>query len=465
MRRRSLVVLAAFFMLTAGCLGLADGNDDLDELDHEGDGPAAVIDVQETDDAMTYRFDATRSIGDALSYHWDLGDGAENTGDAVIEYTYSDEDRIFPVTLTVTQDDGAMDRAVTVVEIGDPSTEPPEIGLDPAVHWIGMHNELPVDLVGDTEDVMVASALLGDELPDWYPLEDEHDEQAHNHSEGEEHDHSFDGPTGDWEDSTLLSQGDAHEITFEQEGIYVYQSEPHPSMTGIIIVANTGNAWDEHAAVTTHDTRFFAPQVLEVQPGTTVTWTNAADTSHDVSLQQYLPVDSFHMPLGPAVAVDFDGPGVHTVAAISQDETGNPAIDHGPILVTEQEPQRGADIVGSGTFDTPDEDPDEYTLQLDHDGEVQITWTWETTLEESLHEDPLEGVRFDGFAGDPGDGETLFSTSDTDFGTQLSLDPGTYTFVVTNEDAFLAEYSFHVHAHVDATPPWIEDDGHDDHEH
>lgn len=470
MRRRSLVALVALTLLSAGCLGALDGDDDLSELADDEEAPIAFFNVVETEDPMTFRFDATPSIGDGLSYAWDLGDGATSSGDPIIEYTYTDEDRLLPVTLTVTDGEGSIDRTVEPVEIGNASQEAPSIQIEPLVHWLGVANAIPLDLVGDIDDVIVGSANLGEELPDWYAPDGEHDDhgnETEGHDDGHDHEHGgVAGPTGSWEDSAVLGTNDRHETTFDERGVYVYASDPHPSMTGIIVVANTGNAFDDEAAVTMYEDRFFTPQILEVQPGTTVTWENKADVMHDVTLQQYLPLDAFHTPMGPAVSAAVDEPGVHLVYAIAKDDNGNFAIDHVPILVTEKEPQRGLDVFGSGSFDGPEEDPDEYAFTLQHEGGASVTWGWESSLDEDLfQQDPLEGVRLDIFQGNASEGEPVYSTTSPDEGFTLEeLEPDSYTMVVTNEDALMVEYRFHAHVHVDATPPWIDDD-HDDHEH
>ena len=74
---------------------------------------------------LLVEFDGSKSSGDnpIISYSWNFGDGTTGTGDTV-KHTF--EAGTYTITLTVTDDQGAIDMATDIITVDpDPSTPPP----------------------------------------------------------------------------------------------------------------------------------------------------------------------------------------------------------------------------------------------------------------------------------------------------------------------------------------------------
>ncbi|WP_298180771.1 PQQ-dependent sugar dehydrogenase [Saccharomonospora sp.] len=83
--------------------------------------PVAKVSLETDPETRTVTFDGSDSFdfdGDRLTYHWDFGDGASDTGKRV-QRTYAEAEERFTATLTVTDSDGASGTAEATVVPGN----------------------------------------------------------------------------------------------------------------------------------------------------------------------------------------------------------------------------------------------------------------------------------------------------------------------------------------------------------
>ena len=96
---------------------------------------------------------STDSDGTIVTYQWDLGDGNTKTG-SQINHAYANEGS-YPITLTVTDNDGATDQTSSSVVVTQPTVDP----------WI---NEIHYDNAGsDTNEFVEIAAPAGTDLSGW----------------------------------------------------------------------------------------------------------------------------------------------------------------------------------------------------------------------------------------------------------------------------------------------------------
>ncbi len=101
--------------------------------------PVAVLPSDFASKALTYSFDGRYSYdpdgGSITSYHWDFGDGSSDDG-FYTTHTYSAPDKIYDLTLTVTDDEGAKGSKICKIKIDH--TVPPVTEI---VHGIGADSQ------------------------------------------------------------------------------------------------------------------------------------------------------------------------------------------------------------------------------------------------------------------------------------------------------------------------------------
>lgn len=112
----------------------ADIDDDTHEFIVGNTRPIAVIETDVTEGVvpLTVHFDATNSIdpdGNQLSYYWDFGDGIFSD-QAVVDHEFG-EVNVYPVTLTVTDDDSTpmnlFDKETVAINVTEPLPNQPPV--------------------------------------------------------------------------------------------------------------------------------------------------------------------------------------------------------------------------------------------------------------------------------------------------------------------------------------------------
>ncbi len=100
--------------------------------------PIAVLPKEYTDDSLTYTFDGRYSYdpdeGTITDYHWDFGDGS-TANEPSTTHTFPEPDKIYEVTLTVTDNEGATGSTTCQVKID--RNVPPVTEIN---HGIGSYN-------------------------------------------------------------------------------------------------------------------------------------------------------------------------------------------------------------------------------------------------------------------------------------------------------------------------------------
>jgi plastocyanin len=85
-------------------------------------------------------------------------------------------------------------------------------------------------------------------------------------------------------DSGRLEPGDSFEFTFDEPGSFPYHCDIHPNMTASVEVAEDEEEEAAAGEPAVEIVNFaFAPETLEVEAGTTVTWTNNDAAPHTVT--------------------------------------------------------------------------------------------------------------------------------------------------------------------------------------
>lgn len=91
--------------------------------------------------------------------------------------------------------------------------------------------------------------------------------------------------------SEFLDPGDAYALRFERAGSFDYYCQPHPYMTGRVVVSENTTATTANGSMLGFA---FTPPEIRVAPGGLVTWTNRDETTHTVTFvreDEALPSD------------------------------------------------------------------------------------------------------------------------------------------------------------------------------
>jgi len=128
--------------------------------------PSADFTVSPTEPEVgqTVTFDASASTDDGsiASYNWDFADGETASGESVT-HTYDDADA-YPVTLTVVDDDGAMDMNVQTVSVSEPTEPDPgqstAVSLSPSDDLVAVNGTTTYDVVVENADGGVGAYSL-----------------------------------------------------------------------------------------------------------------------------------------------------------------------------------------------------------------------------------------------------------------------------------------------------------------
>ncbi|MFD1686728.1 PKD domain-containing protein [Halobellus litoreus] len=128
--------------------------------------PSADFTVSPTEPEVgqTVTFDASASTDDGsiTSYNWDFADGETASGESVT-HTYDDADA-YPVTLTVVDDDGAMDMNVQTVSVSEPTEPEPDqstaVSLSPSDDLVAVNGTTTYDVVVENADGGVGAYSL-----------------------------------------------------------------------------------------------------------------------------------------------------------------------------------------------------------------------------------------------------------------------------------------------------------------
>jgi plastocyanin len=83
--------------------------------------------------------------------------------------------------------------------------------------------------------------------------------------------------------SPMLAEDEAWSFIFEEEGTYEIRCRPHPRMKQTVRVG-PGNGSGEAASLEIRSNAF-RPGTIEIERGTTVTWTNRDRGMHDVDVR------------------------------------------------------------------------------------------------------------------------------------------------------------------------------------
>ena len=123
-----------------------------------------TVSPSEPEVGQTVTFDASASTDDGsiASYNWDFADGETASGESVT-HTYDDADA-YPVTLTVVDDDGAMDMNVQTVSVSEPTEPEPgqstAVSLSPSDDLVAVNGTTTYDVVVENADGGVGAYSL-----------------------------------------------------------------------------------------------------------------------------------------------------------------------------------------------------------------------------------------------------------------------------------------------------------------
>lgn len=214
----------------------------------------------------TYLFDASNSTGDIVEYQWNFGEGTlVNTTKRKAEMEYTITDARPTVSLVVVAADGSRAFNMTSVTLGSGQNVAPEVRLDTNPRWVAPGAEVVLDASGSEDPD-------GDGFTsEWYfgPVVDPRPAEA-----------TFD--TGG------LEEGDSFDQTFDTVGTYFFQCEPHPWMTGRVVVSDNATT-STNATLEIENFAFNGGEDFLVRPGTTMTIHNLDPVVHTATAYAAAP--------------------------------------------------------------------------------------------------------------------------------------------------------------------------------
>ena len=130
--------------------------------------PEAIIPCQIVDNTLTYsfngRYSKDRDGGTIVSYSWDFDDGSTAEG-SMVTHTFSEPDKVYDVTLTVTDNDGASESAVCSVKIDQ--SVPPVTTIN---HGIGGKDD---SWYGSTQRITIEATDWSEVIDTFYRIDEE----------------------------------------------------------------------------------------------------------------------------------------------------------------------------------------------------------------------------------------------------------------------------------------------------
>jgi len=252
----------------------------------------------------------TDSDGTVFSYAWDFGDG--NASDLVApQHTFARPGE-YTVTLTVTDNLGAISKDEINVSVAEPltptPTESPSTQTTPNnVHIVRM----VTDGANNYFDPPLLTIQPGDTVR-WVDEGGVHSTTSYS----PDNQRSLGLPEGaqGWDSGLLTETGASFEITFTEKGTYAYFCLPHEAlgMVGVVVVGDgqpslsqdflnslpsdaareafakqlglgTGGVVHTVNMLNDDGNYHFEPAVLKVEPGDTITWVNVSGFPHTVT--------------------------------------------------------------------------------------------------------------------------------------------------------------------------------------
>lgn len=208
-RTAALTAALALTSVLAGCLG---GQEEVDLNNVDGLSLSVTPESGSVDTAFT--FDASGTPGaHALTFTWDFGDGATETGETVT-HTFAYDNNRYRVQVTATAGNQTLTDTIDVL-VGSGENARPAVVVHPSATWVGHGDMLNVHASAEDPD--------GDPLTiSWLLSKNMAEGGGHAHAPGEEH-----GPGG--EDSGASGfgipeptgqTGETAEFTFTESGTY-----------------------------------------------------------------------------------------------------------------------------------------------------------------------------------------------------------------------------------------------------
>lgn len=205
----------------------------------------------------TFLFDASNSTGDIVEYQWNFGERTlVNTTKQKAEMEYTITDARPTVSLVVVAADNSRAFNMTTVVLGTGENQPPVIQASQSPRWVTPGTEVVVDASGSNDpdsDGFTSEWFFG-------PRVDPRPPEATMDTGG-------------------LAEGDQFGQLFDTPGTYFLQCEPHPWMTGRIVVSENATASD-NASLEIENFAFNGGEDLMIEPGTNLTIVNRDPVTH-----------------------------------------------------------------------------------------------------------------------------------------------------------------------------------------
>jgi PKD repeat protein len=118
----------------------------------KGPATADFVATAANADKSSYKFDASNSSGDALTYTWDFGDQSAPGSGVTAEHTYQYLNGQYSVKLTVTGADGTTSEKVQKVQVGTGQNTEPKLYLTTDKRWIAPGESVTFDATQSVDE-------------------------------------------------------------------------------------------------------------------------------------------------------------------------------------------------------------------------------------------------------------------------------------------------------------------------
>lgn len=273
---RPLAILALLmFGALAGCAGKSEGLNT---------APTAELEVLPGETANVWTLDGSKSVdpdADALTYHWNWVLGNSTTTQSKIQVEFPPEvaagDAQYIVTLTVRDERGDAGVALGAVAFGNGENKPPTPDITAGPRWVQPGDTVVLDAEAATKDPEgdgVAYEWI------WGPL-GTYDPKAMNMKDA-----CLESETTLAYFSTgCLDEGQAFNLTFDQQGTFNIHCHPHPWMKARIVVDASMPAESKDYPIA----NFGYPETMIVGVGSTLNFVNLDPVAHTATIEDWTP--------------------------------------------------------------------------------------------------------------------------------------------------------------------------------